>query len=187
VVTDRVVAEVAARRLAGRVGCLADAGARADVHLGGVPFLAQLATGRLRDVRVDVTVPWPQIEERVRRREVSLRAEDGLVVAATTATVAGRSLPVTVYAEPRLDGGTLRLAPVTVEVFGLRTPAGALSGRRLGSGVSRALPELPDGMRYTGVSAEPDGLRLAVAGSGVPLDGVGRAGGRAGGACETTR
>jgi hypothetical protein len=164
-VTDRVAARVAAGRLAARADCL---GARPEVSLGGVPFLTQLATGRLAEVRAETTVPFAELATAA-KRDATFRAADGALVVESTATLGGREVPVTVHARPALEGGALTLTPEWVEVLGFRTDGAALPGLRATAGLRRPLPALPDGFGYTSVAVADDGLRVAVTGHDVAV------------------
>lgn len=92
----------------------------------------------------------------------------GRLAIATTLGLGGRDLPVTIYAGLAVSGNKLTITPDEVEVaqFGLRVPAS-----RLPAGAADArtidLPELPAGLAYSKIAATPDGLNLAVAGTGL--------------------
>jgi hypothetical protein len=102
-------------------------------------------------------------------RPVSLSAtEDGLLAAATTATLQGQTLPVTLYARPALMDDQLVSVPEEVEVLGLRLGNEALLERVAGTvDLSRPLPALPDGLGYTAVAVDGEGLRLRIDGADI--------------------
>ncbi|MEV6302807.1 DUF2993 domain-containing protein [Actinoplanes sp. NPDC051861] len=205
---DRVAASAAADRLADRLRCAGGLPSSPDVSIGGVPFLTQLARGRLHRVTVSAPqVPVGRLTAAVRATASDVRlpasgaasaasvqinitlgygqlpvdvspGADGRLVIPTVAPVLGREVPVVVHAEPSLSGPAVVIKPVEVELsaVGLR-----FSAERLGDRVpsrTLALPSLPSGLHYDGVSVAAEGLRLTVSGSDVTVPGSARGGDR---------
>ncbi|MDM4722528.1 DUF2993 domain-containing protein [Micromonospora sp. WMMA1363] len=119
---------------------------------------------RLGAVEAQVTIGYDQLP--AADRDLRLRGgEAGLVVADTTAQVFGQNVPVTVYAEPVLTDGVLRMVPVEVELMGLRTSTDRLPRQLAGQRpIERELPDLPAGLRWTQAVATEHGLRLELSG-----------------------
>ncbi|MBM2615432.1 DUF2993 domain-containing protein [Actinoplanes sp. LDG1-06] len=90
----------------------------------------------------------------------------GRLVVEADVSMGGLSLPATVYADLALRGNALVVTPAEVELrgLGLRVPATRLpEAARAGRSVD--LPTLPAGLAYREISATPDGLKVAVAGT----------------------
>jgi hypothetical protein len=120
--------------------------------------------------RIEAVVPFDALPDRVGERPVTYGESGGLLAVTTTATLAGRQLPVTLLGRPAITDGTLRIDPQDVVVLGVRRPAGNLVDR-LGvrDGVSRELPDLPAGLRYGSVGVKPDGLSVTVTGTSLSV------------------
>jgi hypothetical protein len=194
IAADRALAQLTSARLAERIACAAGLGRPPSVTVLGWPFVDQLVTGHFREVAVTATeVRWSSLTlSRVTATATdvtgedgwltagSLRADltigypalsrgvsggDGVLAVRTSADVAGRELPVTVYARPVLTGGRLVVEPTEIEVLGVRVPPARFGGRLSAALPERRLPTLPGGLRYQAVTAEPAGLRLTVTGT----------------------
>lgn len=106
--------------------------------------------------------------------DLRIRGSDaGQLVVEATAAMFGQSLPLTLYAVPVLEGRTLRIEPVEVEVFGIRRSTDQLPGALGDRRIERELPELPAGLVYHDLSVTADGLRLDITGESIALDGEG--------------
>ncbi|WP_326550938.1 LmeA family phospholipid-binding protein [Micromonospora sp. NBC_01813] len=106
--------------------------------------------------------------------DLRIRGSDaGQLVVELTADMFGQALPITLYAVPVLDGRTLRIEPVEVEVFGMRRSADRLAGVLGDRQLERELPELPTGLSYHDLTVTADGLRLEVTGESITVGGGG--------------
>jgi hypothetical protein len=106
--------------------------------------------------------------------DLRIRGSDaGQLVVEVTAAMLGQSLPLTLYAVPVLEGRTLRIEPVEVEVFGIRRSADQLPGAFGDRQIERELPELPAGLVYHDLSVTADGLRLDITGESIAVGGEG--------------
>ncbi|MFY1635586.1 DUF2993 domain-containing protein [Solwaraspora sp. WMMB335] len=98
--------------------------------------------------------------------------DSGQLIVDVTASLFGQAVPVTVYAVPVLDGRTLRIEPVEIEVLGLRRSADQLPGGLGDRQLERELPELPAGLAYHALTTTAEGLRLEVTGESVTVGGA---------------
>ena len=202
VAADRVLAHMAEGRLAERIACVAELDQPPSVTVAGWPFAGPQLTGRFREVVVTATgVRWPGLAPSHvtatatdvtmtgdgRLTAGALRADltigyptlargvsggDGVLAVRTSATVAGETVPVTVYARPALTGDRLTVEPTEIEAFGVRVPPARFAGR-LPALPRHRLPALPAGLTYQAVTAEPDGLALIVTGTRITTDACG--------------
>lgn len=198
VAADRVLAHMAAGRLAERIACVAGLDQPPSVTVSGWPFAGEVLTGRYREVAVTATgVRWPGLapsQVTATATDVTM-TDDGLTVGAVradltigyptlargvsggdgvlavrmSAAVAGGSVPVTVYARPALTGDRLTVEPTEIEAYGVRVPPARFDGR-LPALPEHQLPALTAGLTYQAVTAEPDGLALTVAGTRITSD-----------------
>jgi hypothetical protein len=103
-------------------------------------------------------------------RAVSYVAENGLLGIATSVGIEPIiNVPLTIFTEPVLDGGTLTLTPRSVRILGAdRTTTDPLARIVLSQinqeDLARELPALPAGVRYRSVSVDPGGIRLVISG-----------------------
>ncbi len=199
VVGDRITAVVLESLLNDRFGC-----AGAEVDVAGFPVLTQLWAGTLDEVtveasradvrlrlsltdvstgadrsvggvRVDATVPWPVITDRMAEngREVSVEPSGSRLV-----IVPGGGA-LTVLATVGVRGGQVHLEPDAVRVLGQEVPLDALGGAAgladVPGEVTLPVPALPDGVAVTGADVTTEGLVVHAEGSG-PVRGL-RAGG----------
>lgn len=134
-----------------------------------VEQLAELAGDRLGETGDGGTGDSP-----LAGADLRIRGSDaGQLVVELTANMFGQALPITLYAVPVLDGRTLRIEPVEVEVFGMRRSADRLAGILGDRQLERELPELPAGLSYHDLTVTADGLRLEVTGESITVGGEG--------------
>jgi hypothetical protein len=116
------------------------------------------------------TTPLTELPTTVNGQTVSYAAENGLlgISSARDLPLLG-SIPLTIFTEPRLDGGTLTLVPESVKVLGGNHPADdpiakiVLSQARK-EDFTRPLPALPNGVRYLSASVDIAGIKVAIGG-----------------------
>ena len=103
------------------------------------------------------------------RPNLQLSGENGAVRIRTTVKFAGVSLPVTGLLSVIVQGSFVRLEPRDFTAAGIPVPQDTVEQmtQQLSRGVR--LPELPYGLRLTGVEALSTGLRLTGAGEDVLL------------------
>ncbi len=118
-----------------------------------------------------VTTPLSALPTAVGDQTVSYLARDGLLGIATSIQVPPIiDEPLTIFTEPRLQGGTLTLIPRSVEVLGENRPpddpiAGIVLDQVRSQDLTRKLPALPAGVRYRSVSVDSSGIKVAVGGT----------------------
>jgi hypothetical protein len=106
-------------------------------------------------------------------RTVTYSAADGLLGISTAIKVEPIvDVPLTIRAEPRLDGDSLTLVPRLVHILGKdRSTNDVLSTIVLSQidekDLTRRLPALPAGVRYTAVAVDPGGVHVTVGGTTV--------------------
>jgi hypothetical protein len=98
------------------------------------------------------------------------RAEDGsLIVQVTPTGRQAKDVTATLLLKLEVHGETLASVPQQLQLFGHTLPARKVA-HLTGGTRTQKLPHLPDGMRYTSISAEQDGLHIGVDGvSTTPL------------------
>lgn len=98
------------------------------------------------------------------------RAEDGsLIVQVTPAVEQATDVTATLFLKLELHGETLASVPQRLQLFGHMFPADKVAGLTGGTRTQK-LPHLPDGIHYTSITAQPDGLHVGVDGvSTTPL------------------
>jgi hypothetical protein len=149
------------------------------------------------------TTAFSALPATVDGQKVTYAAQDGLLGISTAKDIPLLgALPLTIFTAPTLTGNTLKLVPRKVHVLGGDHSTGSLIGKAVLSQVkqeslSRALPTLPSGVRYTGASVDASGLKVSLGGVTVkpyselpPTDEEGRAtsyGARSGLMTVTTR
>ncbi|WP_433796635.1 LmeA family phospholipid-binding protein [Actinoplanes sp. CA-252034] len=110
---------------------------------------------------------------RVGDQTVTYSAADGLLGISTAIKVEPIvDVPLTIRAEPRLDGDSLTLVPRLVRILGKDRPTGDVLSRIVLSRIdekdlTRKLPALPPGVRYRAVEVDPDGVHVTVSGTTV--------------------
>jgi hypothetical protein len=156
-VTDRVLVRVAEHRLTGRLGCAGALDGARSVHIGGFPFLTQLAAGHFRTV----TATADGIGATGRLTDVAVGFRD--VRMPVRAVLLGRWRP-----------GSLTVGSVSATAV-LRLGTDAPTG---GTARSTGAPPgavLPPGAHLDTVQPVPGGLRIAVTiPGGVPAAAGGR-------------
>jgi hypothetical protein len=116
------------------------------------------------------TTPLSELPTTVNGQKVSYEVENGLlgISSARDLPLFG-SIPLTIFTEPRLDGGALTLVPRSVKVLGGNHPADdpiakiVLSQARK-EDFTRPLPALPGGVRYLSASVDAAGIKVAIGG-----------------------
>ena len=160
-----------------------------DVHVTASALEAP--AGRARDLEVTATsVSWPEngaasagsvratglvpYDEVLRRsgaKGVRLElADGGRVRLRGDAEVLGQTVPVAAVGRVRAGGRSIRVVPTGFEVDGVPVDSASLLdalGARFT--LTYRLRDLPEGLRVTDVSAQQDGFRVTVAGTGVTL------------------
>jgi hypothetical protein len=139
----------------------------ADAHLRGLSLPAGNRVTAAH-VSIELTVGYAALPADLTGHPVRYRAVAGRLAVDTTVGMAGRSVPVTILVEARIDRNTLTLTPREVQVLGIRAPLDALpAGTGIGGDLSRPLPALPAGLRYRSLSATDRGLLVVVDGDNV--------------------
>ena len=116
------------------------------------------------------TTRFTELPATVDGQAVTYTAEDGLLGIATAKDIPLLgALPLTIFTAPRIEGKQLRLVPRSVQVLGGRHGTDDLIGKAVLSQVkpeslSRDLPALPSGVRYTGASVDAGGLKVSLSG-----------------------
>jgi hypothetical protein len=95
-------------------------------------------------------------------------AENGLLTA-TASGGSGEATPVVLYAQPRIRGTVLDIAPAQVEMFGARFPAANVLAQVKGQQTTFPLQELSAGLAYRGVEVLDGGLRIRLDGRDVTM------------------
>jgi hypothetical protein len=104
---------------------------------------------------------------------VTYSAADGLLGISTAIKVEPIvDVPLTIRAEPRLDGDSLTLVPRLVRILGKDRPTDEFLSKLVLSRIdeknlTRKLPALPPGVRYRAVTVNPDGVHVTVGGTTV--------------------
>jgi hypothetical protein len=98
-------------------------------------------------------------------RTVSYTAENGLLGIKTSAI----GLPLTIFAAPRLDGSRLILAPQSVRILGADRKTSDPLARLVLTQIdeqdlARALPALPNGVRYRSATVAASGIKVGLGG-----------------------
>jgi hypothetical protein len=102
---------------------------------------------------------------------VTYSAADGLLGISTAIKVEPIiDVPLTIRAEPRLDGGSLTLVPRLVRILGKDRSTDEVLSKIVLSQIdekdlTRKLPALPSGVRYRSVAVDPDGVHVTVGGT----------------------
>jgi hypothetical protein len=134
------------------------------------------------------TTAFKELPATVDGQAVTYAAQDGLLGISTAKDIPLLgALPLTIFTTPTLTGKALKLVPRKVHVLGGDHSPTDLIGKAVLSQVkqeslSRALPTLPNGVRYTGAAVDPSGLKVSLGGVTVkpyselpPTDEEGRA------------
>ncbi|MEV0941654.1 DUF2993 domain-containing protein [Micromonospora wenchangensis] len=157
----------------GRFSAAVDATAH-DVRLSGS---GGISAG---SVVADVTLPYAQLGTAAAHGSADATspagygADDaGRLTVQMQIPLLGGSRQVTVYADPEIVDGVLRIDPEEVEIpfLGIRLPASRLGDKAQSRTVD--LPTLPAGLVYEGAAATADGLRLTITGKDVRPAGSG--------------
>jgi hypothetical protein len=102
---------------------------------------------------------------------VTYSATDGLLGISTAIKVEPIiDVPLTIRAEPRLDGDSLTLVPRLVHILGKDRETDDFLSKIVLSQIdekdlTRKLPELPSGVRYQKVAVDPQGVHVTVGGT----------------------
>jgi hypothetical protein len=116
------------------------------------------------------TTPFRELPASVDGQAVTYSASDGLLGIATSKDIPLLgALPLTIFTQPRIEGKRLRLVPRAVRVLGSTRPTDDLIAKAVLSQVkpeslSRELPALPSGVRYTGARVDAGGLKVSLSG-----------------------
>jgi hypothetical protein len=116
------------------------------------------------------TTAFTELPATVDGQAVTYAAQDGLLGISTAKQIPLLgALPLTIFTAPTLAGGTLKLVPRKVHVLGGDHSPDDLIGKAVLSQVkqeslSRALPALPSGVRYTGAAVDASGLKVSLGG-----------------------
>ncbi|WP_198946373.1 DUF2993 domain-containing protein [Pseudofrankia asymbiotica] len=175
--TDRLLVRVAEHRLASRLGCMGTLTGTRSVHIGGFPFLTQLAAGHFRTV----TVTADGLDRTDRLTDLAVTFRDVHVPgwsailghpAPGSLTVGSVSLTAVLRLGP--DGPGSRLARLLGPgPLATGRPAVAVAVAVAVAGRPSAAV-LPPGAHLDGVEPVPGGLRLAVTMPGAALAGLDR-------------
>ncbi|CUU54104.1 Protein of unknown function (DUF2993) [Parafrankia irregularis] len=151
-VTDRLLVRVVEHRLTERFGCTGTFVGTRSVHIGGFPFLTQLAAGNLRTV----TATAAGIGPAGRLTDVAVTFRDVRVPVWSVLLGRGRSSSLTVGSVSA--AAVLRFGSDDRPVL---AGSGGLLSRPLAAG-SSAEPVLPPGTHLDSVEPMPGGLRVTV-------------------------
>ncbi|MEU7906209.1 DUF2993 domain-containing protein [Actinoplanes sp. NPDC049118] len=116
------------------------------------------------------TTAFAKLPAKVDGQDVTYSARRGqLAISTATDIPLLGAVPLTIFTAPTVEGNTLRLVPRKVRVLGGDHPPHGLIGGTVLSlikqdSLSRALPALPSGVRYRGVSVDADGLKVSLGG-----------------------
>jgi hypothetical protein len=113
-------------------------------------------------VRAFSTLPQPQ------GRPTTFGAENGLLTA-TANGGSGEATPIVLYAQPRIRGNALDIAPDQIEMFGARFPAANVLAEVKSQQTAFALQKLSAGLGYRGVEVLESGLRIRLEGRDVTM------------------
>jgi hypothetical protein len=120
-----------------------------------------------------VTTPLSALPTHVGDRTVSYTTRGGLLGIKTAVQVPPIiDEPLTIFTEPQLHGDRLTLVPISVEILGSdRLPDDLLASIVLSQvkaeDMTRKLPALPAGVRYTSVRVDETGVKVGVRGTTV--------------------
>lgn len=151
-------------------------GTSADVSLQGVQVaLSDVLAGSVPQVpveRVDgtATLSYALLAEQLGTGTTLSRDGDGLQVD-TTVEVAGQTVPLTATGTVRLQGGTLVVDVDDAVGAGVDAPDAFVDELSDALDLRYQLPELPFGLRVTGVTPADDGVRVRVEATDTVLDG----------------
>lgn len=137
-----------------------------SAELHGVTTSGSMAGGS-----ATATLSYDELSRKAGGGVAGLRpGDDGHGGLLLTGTLAGIPLPLTVHTRLTASDGELTVTPTDVVVLGedfaLDRLAAAPSGRGIAAKLAPrtvTLPQLPHGVRLTGASATPEGLRLRLA------------------------
>ncbi len=103
-------------------------------------------------------------------RPTTFGAENGLLTATTKgANPDGSPTPIVLYANPRITGTKLDIAPQQIEMFGFLFPADSVLAQVRARETSYPLQALPTNLEYRSVEVLPQGLRITMSGKDVVL------------------
>lgn len=115
------------------------------------------------------TTPLSALPTSVGGRTVSYTSSNGLLGITAHVSVLVTSIPLTIWVQPTLTGGTLTMVPRSVQLLGKNRPTSDLLAKLALSQVNRSqltrrLPALPAGVNYQSVSVDSQGIHVAVGG-----------------------
>jgi LmeA-like phospholipid-binding len=115
------------------------------------------------------TTPLSDLPTSVGGRIVSYSSSNGLLGISTRVSVLVTTIPLTIWVQPTLTGGTLTLIPRSVQLLGKNRPTSDPLAKLALSQVSqsqftRKLPTLPSGVSYRSVNVDSQGIHVGVGG-----------------------
>ncbi len=169
VVTDRLLVRVADHRLTTRLTCMGMLSGGVSVHIGGFPFLTELATGHVSSARVTAGAAGPGARlaaVTIDLRDLRLPPMTGLVSRGNGAKLAigSATLSATIpYGTPR---NLIGAGGVTART----TAAGITSGSGTAAGGARSLGSLPFDAHLDAITPGEQGIRVQMSISGASFD-----------------
>ncbi|WP_256790020.1 DUF2993 domain-containing protein [Frankia sp. AvcI1] len=181
VVTDRLLVRVVEHRLATRLACLGMLSDGVTVHVGGFPFLTEVATGQVSSARVTAGAAGPRarlVAVTIDLRDLRLPPMAGLVGSGGGAKLAigSATLGATVpYGTLRnlISAGAGGLdvgGGATARTTATGTTASAVAAPGAAGGGVRSLGGLPFGAHLDAVTSSGQGVRVQMSISGVTFD-----------------
>lgn len=116
------------------------------------------------------TTPFRDLPAEVDGQAVTYSANNGQLGISTSRNLPLiGDLPLTIFTEPRIERGTLRLVPRSVTILGRNRPPDDLIAKVVldqvkQESLSRKLPTLPPGVTYRSASVDGSGLKVALDG-----------------------
>jgi hypothetical protein len=179
VVADRLLVRVADHRLATRLTCMGMLSGGISVHIGGFPFLTELATGHVSSARVTAGAAGPGarlVAVTIDLRDLRLPPMTGLVSRGNGAKLAigsatlGATIPYGTL-RSRLGGGIGGgIGAGAGGVTARTTVAGITTGTGTAAGGLSSLGSLPFDAHLDAVTPGEQGVRVQMSISGATFD-----------------
>ncbi len=177
VVGDRLLVRVVEHRLAARLACLGMLSDGVSVHVGGFPFVTEVATGHVSSARVTAGAagPGPRlVAVTIDLRDLRLPPMAGLVGSGGGAklTIGSATLGATVpYGTLRdLIGAGGPGGGITARTTAAGTTASAITTPEAAGGGMSSLGGLPFGAHLDAVTPSGQGVRVQMSISGATFD-----------------
>lgn len=122
------------------------------------------------NLSADVVVPFSRLQEQAGQDVRLSDAGGGKIRVNAPFSALGRQFRVETDGDMAVDGADVVVHPSTLRIEGLSALDGVLSTvARQAAGIRVPVPDLPNGMKVTGVSSTAGGVKAHVQGSGIPL------------------